>query len=149
MRAVVQRVARASVEVEGARVAEIGAGLLALIGVARGDDGRAAAELARKIVGLRVFEDDEGRMNLGLEEMGGSLCLVSQFTLLADVRKGRRPSFGEAAPPEQAERLFDRLVDEARALGVPVVTGRFRATMQVELVNQGPVTILIDTDKAF
>jgi D-tyrosyl-tRNA(Tyr) deacylase len=149
LRAVVQRVARASVYVEGARVAEMGAGLLALVGVARGDDEGAAAELARKIVGLRVFEDDEGRMNRGLAETGGALCLVSQFTLLADVRKGRRPSFGEAAPPEQAERLFEQLVSEARALGVPVVTGRFRTTMRVELVNQGPVTILIDTDKAF
>lgn len=127
----------------------MGAGLLALVGVAQGDDERAAAELAKKICTLRIFEDDAGKMNLSLEESGGTLGLVSQFTLLADARKGRRPSFGSAAPPERAEPLFEHLVAEARAIGVPVVTGRFRTRMQVSLVNEGPVTILLDTDRAF
>lgn len=127
----------------------MGAGLLALVGVAQGDDERAAAELAKKICTLRIFEDDAGKMNLSLEESGGTLGLVSQFTLLADARKGRRPSFGAAAPPERAEPLFEHLVAEARAIGVPVVTGRFRTMMQVSLVNEGPVTILLDTDRAF
>jgi len=146
---VVQRVSQASVDVGGERVAEMGPGLLVLVGVAQGDDERAAAELAKKICGLRIFEDDAGKMNLSLEESGGTLGLVSQFTLLADARKGRRPSFGAAAPPERAEPLFERVVAEARAIGVPVVTGRFRAMMQVSLVNEGPVTILLDTDRAF
>ena len=127
----------------------MGAGLLALVGVAQGDDERAAAELAKKICTLRIFEDDAGKMNLSLEESGGTLGLVSQFTLLADARKGRRPSFGAAAPPERAEPLFEHLVAEAKAIGVPVVTGRFRTMMQVSLVNEGPVTILLDTDRAF
>lgn len=145
----VQRVSQASVDVGGDRVAEMGPGLLALVGVAQGDDERAAAELAKKICGLRIFEDGAGKMNLSLEESGGTLGLVSQFTLLADARKGRRPSFGAAAPPERAEPLFERVVAEAKAIGVPVVTGRFRTRMQVSLVNEGPVTILLDTDRAF
>jgi D-tyrosyl-tRNA(Tyr) deacylase len=149
VRAVVQRVSRASVEVDEDRVAEIGVGLLVLVGVALEDDEAAAVELARKIVGLRIFEDDQGRMNRSVEDMGGALCLVSQFTLLADVRKGRRPSFGAAAEPERAQQLFDRLVQAARDLGIPVSTGRFGRLMEVELVNHGPVTILIDTAKAF
>ena len=127
----------------------MGAGLLVLVGVAEGDDERAAAELAKKICGLRIFEDDAGKMNLSLEETGGTLGLVSQFTLLADARKGRRPSFGAAAPPESAEPLFECVVAEAKSIGVPVVTGRFRAMMQVSLVNEGPVTILLDTDRTF
>ena len=110
---------------------------------------RAAADLAKKIAGLRIFEDAEGKMNLSLQETGGTLGLVSQFTLLADARKGRRPSFGEAAPPEVAEPLFERVVAEAQAIGVPVVTGRFRTMMQVSLVNEGPVTLLLDTDRTF
>lgn len=149
LRAVIQRVSSASIDVEGERVAEMGEGLLVLVGVARDDDEAAAADLARKIVGLRIFEDDTGKMNRSLSDTGGSLALVSQFTLLADTRKGRRPSFGEAAPPEQAEPLFACVVAEARRLGVPVVTGRFRAMMRVALVNEGPVTILVDTNKAF
>lgn len=149
MRAVVQRVSRASVDVADERVGAIEHGLLVLVGVAHGDDERVAEELARKIVGLRIFEDDEGRMNRSLEDTGGALCLVSQFTLLADVRKGRRPSFGDAAAPERAEPLFEHVVATARSLGVPVETGRFRAMMQVSLVNEGPVTLLIDTDKQF
>ena len=130
-------------------MADMGAGLLVLVGVAKGDDERAAADLAKKIAGLRIFEDAEGKMNLSLQDTGGTLGLVSQFTLLADARKGRRPSFGEAAPPEIAEPLFERVVAEARAIGVPVVTGRFRTRMQVSLVNEGPVTLLLDTDRTF
>ncbi len=149
MRAVVQRVSSASVDVEDERVAAMGEGLLVLVGVARGDEEGSAVELARKIVGLRVFEDAEGKMNRSLADTGGTLGLVSQFTLLADARKGRRPSFGDAAPPEQAEPLFERVVEEARALGVPIVTGRFRKMMKVSLVNEGPVTLLLDTDKVF
>lgn len=128
-------------------MADMGAGLLALVGVAKGDDERAAADLAKKIAGLRIFEDAEGKMNLSLQDTGGTLGLVSQFTLLADARKGRRPSFGEAAPPEVAEPLFERVVAEAQTIGVPVVTGRFRTRMQVSLVNEGPVTLLLDTDR--
>lgn len=149
MRAVVQRVSRARVDVGEERVAEMGAGLLVLVGVARSDDEVAAGELARKLVGLRLFEDDQGRMNRSLAETGGTLGLVSQFTLMADTRKGRRPSFADAAPPEQAEPLFARVVQEAEALGVPVVTGRFGAMMDVALVNVGPVTLLIDTERRF
>ena len=130
-------------------MADMGAGLLVLVGVAKGDDERAAADLAKKIAGLRIFEDAEGKMNLSLQETGGTLGLVSQFTLLADARKGRRPSFGEAAPPEVAEPLFERVVAEAQTIGVPVVTGRFRTMMQVSLVNEGPVTLLLDTDRTF
>jgi D-tyrosyl-tRNA(Tyr) deacylase len=121
------------------------AGLLALVGVAREDEPSDAEELARKLVHLRVFEDAHGRMNHSLCDTGGSLCVVSQFTLLGDTRKGRRPSFGEAAAPERAEPLLDALVERARALGVTVVTGRFRTNMQVRLVNDGPVTLWIDT----
>lgn len=124
-------------------------GLLALVGVARGDGLDEAAQLAEKLVHLRIFEDAEGRMNRSLLDTGGTLGVVSQFTLLGDARKGRRPAFLEAAPPEQAEPLVGALVAAAQELGAPVVTGRFRAQMDVELVNVGPVTILLDTDKAF
>lgn len=149
MRAVLQRVSGASVEVAGERISEMGEGLLVLVGVGTQDTERDADELARKIVGMRIFEDADGKMNLSLQDTGGTLGLVSQFTLWADVRKGRRPSFGDAAPPEIAQPLFDRVVDAAGALGVPVVTGRFRATMEVSLVNSGPVTILLDTERRF
>lgn len=149
MRAVVQRVRRARVDVEGACVAEMGEGLLALVGVGRDDEEEDARELARKIVELRIFEDAQGRMNRSLLECGGVLGLVSQFTLQADVRKGRRPSFGAAAAPEQAEPLFECVVAAARELGASVVTGRFGASMEVSLVNAGPVTILIDTERRF
>lgn len=149
MRAVAQRVQRARITVAGEIVGEMGAGLLALVGVGKADGPEAAVELARKLVHLRVFEDAEGRNNASLLETGGTLGVVSQFTLLGDARKGRRPSYFEAAPPEQAEPLVDAVAAEARGLGVPVVTGRFRAQMQVELVNAGPVTILIDTERRF
>lgn len=149
MRAVIQRVSSARVDVGDERVAEMGAGLLVLVGVGRRDSDRDGEELVRKITGLRIFEDDEGRMNRSLLDVGGTLGLVSQFTLWADVRKGRRPSFGDAAPPEVAEPLFERLCAAARALPVPVVTGRFGAMMNVSLVNAGPVTILLDTERVF
>ena len=149
MRAVVQRVRRACVRVDGAVVGEMGPGLLALVGVAASDDAAAADELARKLVHLRIFEDDAGRMNRSLLDTGGALGVVSQFTLYGDARKGRRPSFGAAAPPERAEPLIERVVAAARALGVTVVTGRFRAMMDVELTNEGPVTLLLDTDRTF
>ena len=149
MRAVAQRVRGASVRVEGEIVGEMGPGLLALVGVARGDGAAEAADLARKLVHLRVFEDEAGRMNRSLLETGGSLGVLSQFTLMGDARQGRRPSFTAAAPPEQAEPLVESLVATARALGVMVVTGRFRARMEVSLVNEGPVTILLDTARSF
>ena len=121
------------------------AGLLALVGVGHDDDRASAAELARRLVHLRIFPDDAGRMNRSLLDTGGTLCVVSQFTLMADTRKGRRPSFVAAAPGEVAEPLVAALVDHARTLGVPVVEGRFGADMQVTLVNDGPVTVWVDT----
>jgi D-tyrosyl-tRNA(Tyr) deacylase len=125
------------------------AGLLALVGVARGDGDADADALAEKLVHLRVFEDGDGRMNRSLLETGGALGVVSQFTLLGDCRKGRRPSWDGAATPEVAEPLIERLVRQARSLGVTVVTGRFQTTMEVELCNQGPVTLLLDTARLF
>ncbi|MCP5056147.1 MAG: D-tyrosyl-tRNA(Tyr) deacylase [bacterium] len=149
MRAVAQRVRRARVEVEGETVGEMQEGLLALVGVARGDGPSDARQLAAKLVNLRIFEDAEGRMNLSLLETGGCLGVVSQFTLLGDARKGRRPAFSDAAPPEQAEGLVEAVIAEARNLGTPVITGRFQAHMDVELLNEGPVTILLDTERRF
>jgi D-tyrosyl-tRNA(Tyr) deacylase len=149
MRAVVQRVSRARVVVDGQTVGEIGAGLLALIGVA-GDDGPAdVTYVAGKIRELRVFEDESGKMNRALADIGGSALAVSQFTLYGDARKGRRPSFDRAAPAETGRLLFDAVVAELRASGVAVETGTYRAHMQVELVNDGPVTVLIDSRKEF
>ena len=149
MRAVAQRVSRASIEVGGERVGEMGPGLLALIGVARGDATDDARKLADKLVHLRVFSDSEGKMNLSLLDTEGTLGIVSQFTLLGSCRKGRRPSYGDAAEPEEAERLIELLIAEAEQLGAPVATGRFRAMMQVELVNDGPVTLILDTGDLF
>jgi D-tyrosyl-tRNA(Tyr) deacylase len=149
MRAVVQRVERARVTVAGETVAEMEAGLLALVGVGHEDGAPDVDALARKLAHLRVFEDESGQMNRSLLDTGGALGVVSQFTLLADCRKGRRPSFGPAAPAEIAEPLVAGVVDAARALGVRVVTGRFGASMAVELVNDGPVTLLLDTRNAF
>ena len=149
MRAVVQRVRCARVRVGEETVAEMAAGLLALVGVARGDGPAQAEEMARKLVHLRVLPDESGRMNRSLLEAGGTLAIVSQFTLLGDTREGRRPSWTQAAPPEQAEPLVAAVAEASRRLGAPVVTGRFRAEMEVELVNAGPVTLLIDTEKRF
>ena len=149
MRAVVQRVHSARIRVESECVGEMGEGLLALVGVGRNDTEEQAEDLARKLVHLRVFKDEAERMNRSLIETGGQLGVVSQFTLYGDVRRGRRPSYTDAAPPQQAEPLIRAVVDAATAAGVSVITGRFRAMMDVELVNAGPVTILIDTERAF
>lgn len=145
----VQRVARAEVSVAGETLARMESGLLALVGVGHEDGDAQADELARRLVGLRVFEDDAGKMNRSLLEVGGTLGVVSQFTLMGDARQGRRPSFAAAARPEQAEPLVARVAEAARALGAPVVTGRFGARMEVALVNAGPVTLLLDTEKRF
>jgi D-tyrosyl-tRNA(Tyr) deacylase len=145
VRAVVQRVLSARVRVGDEIVSEMAAGLLALVGVGRGDAAADAAALARRLVHLRVFEDADGRMNRALLETGGTLGIVSQFTLYGDTRRGNRPSFADAAPPEQAEPLIEAVVEQVRAAGVPVVTGRFRAHMEVAIVNDGPVTLWLDT----
>jgi D-aminoacyl-tRNA deacylase len=145
MRAVVQRVSRASVRVAGETIGAIEGGLCVLVGVGRGDEPADAALLAEKIVNLRIFEDDAGKMNLDLMATGGALLAISQFTLFGDVRKGRRPSFTEALEPAAAAALFESFCEACRKLGARVETGRFRAEMAVELINDGPVTILIDT----
>ena len=149
MRAVAQRVREAAVRVGGEEIARMREGLLALVGVAVDDTPEDAAELARKLVGLRVFPDAEGRMNRSLLDTGGTLGVVSQFTLLGDARQGRRPSYARAAPAERAAPLLEAVLGAAREAGVPVVTGRFQATMDVSLVNVGPVTILLDTRREF
>jgi D-tyrosyl-tRNA(Tyr) deacylase len=145
MRACIQRVSRAQVTVAGQLTGRIDRGLLVLLGVAKDDADAQARQLAEKTAGLRIFEDPDGKMNLALADVAGSMLVVSQFTLLADCRKGRRPSFTDAAGPEQAERLYRVFCDHVAALGIPVATGRFREHMEVELVNDGPVTIWIDT----
>jgi D-tyrosyl-tRNA(Tyr) deacylase len=149
MRAVVQRVSRAEVRVDGEVVGRISQGLCVLVGVGKNDDDAAAATLADKVSGLRIFEDADGKMNLALHETGGALLAVSQFTLFGDVRKGRRPGFADAMEPVQAARLFELFCAECRKRGLAVETGRFRAHMEVDLVNDGPVTILVDTERAF
>ena len=149
MRAVLQRVTSARVRVDGAIVGEIGRGLLVLLGVSRADTATDVAAMAAKITTLRVFPDDAGKMNLAVGDVGGGVLIVSQFTLLGDCRGGRRPSYIEAAAPEQANALYEAVVAAVRATGLPVATGVFRADMAVELVNDGPVTLLIDTTKAF
>jgi len=149
MRAVIQRVSRARVQVDGQTTGEIGQGLLILLGVGQGDTPREADSLLDKILNLRIFEDAGGKMNLSLLETGGQLMVISQFTLYADCRKGRRPSFTGAAPPGEAQRLYDYFVDAARDRGLQVATGIFQALMEVELVNFGPVTILLDSSKNF
>ena len=149
MKALLQRVSRASVSVAGEVVGKIGQGLVVFVGVATGDTERDARYLAQKTVNLRVFSDDVGRFNLSALDIKGELLVVSQFTLLADARKGRRPSFIEAAPPAQAEELFECFVEEARATGLKVETGRFQQYMQVEIHNDGPVTIMLDSREKF
>ena len=145
----VQRVTRASVKVAGEVVGEIGPGLLVLVGVAQDDAEADADYLAEKIAGLRVFEDSAGKMNLAASEAGAAVLAVSQFTLLGDVRRGKRPSFDAAARPEQALALYQRLVERIRAAGLRCETGRFQEMIEVELVNDGPVTILVDSKKGF
>ena len=149
MRAVLQRVTRATVRVDGQIVGEIGVGWLVLLGVAKGDGESDADRLADKVVHLRAFEDDAGKMNHSVAEAGGSVLVVSQFTLLGDCRTGRRPSFIQAAEPAEANRLYERFAEAVAAAGLPVARGVFRADMQVELVNDGPVTLLLDSRKAF
>jgi D-tyrosyl-tRNA(Tyr) deacylase len=145
MKACIQRVSSANVVVAGETVGEIGRGLLVLLGVAAEDNDEDLRWMVDKVVGLRIFNDADGKMNLALSDVGGELLVVSQFTLLGDCRKGRRPSFIAAAPPEKAERMYEEFVAAARQLGVRVATGRFRAHMEVELVNDGPVTLVIDS----
>ncbi|HSA93490.1 MAG TPA: D-aminoacyl-tRNA deacylase [Terriglobales bacterium] len=147
MRAVVQRVKQASVAVNGEVVGSIGAGLLVFVGVAREDTEAAADYLADKVAGLRVFEDGEGKMNRAVGESGGAVLVVSQFTLYGDVRRGKRPSFDRAAPPAEARRLYEYFVERLRAFGLRCETGRFQEMMDVTLVNDGPVTILLDSEK--
>jgi len=149
MRAVVQRVSQARVEVDGNAVGAIDCGFLVLLGVANDDSPADAAYLAEKTAGLRVFEDAAGKMNLALADVGGAVLVVSQFTLLADCRKGRRPGFTDAAPLDLADDLYGEYVAALRARGLTVATGIFRAEMQVHLVNDGPVTLLLDSRKAF
>lgn len=149
MRAVVQRVSRCRVTVSGEVTGEIGLGLLVLLGVGTNDTRAEADYLAEKIIGLRIFEDAGGKMNLPVAEVSGALLVVSQFTLYGDVRRGKRPSFDAAAPPRQARELYEHFVEKIRASGLRCETGRFQEMMQVELVNGGPVTILLDSAKAF
>ena len=149
MRAVIQRVSRASVTVDGKIVGQISKGLLVLLGVEQGDDEAAADYLADKTAGLRIFEDADGKMNLACADVGGAILVVSQFTLYGDVRKGKRPSFDRAARPEQAKRLYEYFVSRIRAAGLKCETGTFQAMMAVELINDGPVTILLDSERQF
>ena len=149
MRAVVQRVSRAKVTVNGWIAGEIGMGLLVLLGVGRDDSESDVNYIAEKIAGLRIFEDADGKMNRSVLDEGGSVLAVSQFTLYGDVRRGKRPSFDDAAPPEPARRLYELFVERIRAVGLRCETGRFQEMMQVELVNEGPVTILLDSGKQF
>ena len=149
MKALLQRVTGASVSVAGEVVGRIGRGLVVFVGVANGDAEKDAQYLVEKTVNLRIFADEEGRFNLSALDIKGELLVVSQFTLLADTRKGRRPSFIEAAPPAQAEQLFDQFVEQARTTGLRVETGRFQQYMQVEISNDGPVTILLDSREKF
>lgn len=149
MRAVVQRVRHASVQVAGEMVGGIGPGLLVLLGVGRTDTEKDAAYLADKIINLRVFADEADKMNLSVRETGGAILVVSQFTLHGDCRKGRRPSYNDAAPPPLAENLYEYFVTTLRGLGAKVATGRFQAMMEVKLLNDGPVTILLDSEKFF
>lgn len=149
MRACVQRVSQCSVTVDGQVVGQIGRGLLVLLGVTHDDTQADVDYLAEKTTGLRIFEDDAGKMNRSVTDIGGAVLVVSQFTLWGDCRRGKRPSFTDAAAPELAERLYDEFVAAVRRLGVPVATGKFRAHMDVALINDGPVTLLLDSRKAF
>jgi D-tyrosyl-tRNA(Tyr) deacylase len=149
MRVVIQRVSTARVIIDGNEHSRIGSGLLVLVGVEKEDTPEDAGMLARRIVELRIFEDEAGKMNRSIAETGGQILAVSQFTLLGDCRKGRRPSFDPAAPPDVARTLYEQFVSEIDALGIPVATGVFQAMMNVELTNQGPVTFILDSRKRF
>ncbi|WP_022664478.1 D-aminoacyl-tRNA deacylase [Desulfospira joergensenii] len=145
MKAVVQRVTRAGVDVDGEKISEIGNGLLVLLGAQKGDTQKDADFLADKIVNLRIFEDDRGKMNLSLKDVGGELLVVSQFTLLGDCRKGRRPSFTQAEAPDRAKDLYEYFMEQTQKTGIPTSPGKFQALMRVSLVNHGPVTLILDT----
>src|SRR5437667_12747247 len=147
MRAVIQRVSTARVIIEGKEYSRIGAGILVLLGVEKQDNLEDAEVLARRIIELRIFKDEAGKMNRAITDVGGQILVVSQFTLLGDCRKGRRPSFDPAAPPEVARTLYERFVDEIDALGIAIATGVFQATMNIELMNQGPVTFILESRK--
>ncbi len=147
MRAVIQRVSEATVKVNGEIAGRIGAGQVVLLGISRNDTEADAAYLARKVAGLRIFDDNDGKMNCTLQDVGGAILVVSQFTLYGDVSKGSRPSFTEAAPAEGARHLYDRFIDHLRKSGIPVETGIFKANMKVSLINDGPVTILCESVK--
>jgi D-tyrosyl-tRNA(Tyr) deacylase len=149
MRAVLQRVDWAAVKVAKVEIARIGKGILALVGLSRDDSAEEMEWIARKIAELRVFDDSEGKLNLSLQDIGGQLLLVSQFTLYGDCRKGRRPSYSEAAPPAEAEKMYQQFVEIARRFVPDVQTGRFQAMMDVSLVNSGPVTLILDSRKTF
>ena len=149
MKVLLQRVIGASVSIADEEVGRIGRGLVVFVGVANGDTEKDVQYLVQKMVGLRIFADEEGRFNLSVLDTKGELLVVSQFTLLADTKKGRRPSFVEAAPPEQAEALFEQFVEQARTTGLKVETGRFQQYMQVEIKNDGPVTIMLDSREKF
>jgi D-aminoacyl-tRNA deacylase len=149
MRAVVQRVHRASVEVEGLTVGEIGPGLVVFVGIGREDNQSDADYMASKVAGLRIFEDEAGLMNLSVQESGGSVLSISQFTLYGDCRKGRRPGFSSAAPPEEAEKLYDYFCERLSLEGLTAATGRFQAEMRILVDNDGPVTMLLDSKRNF
>ena len=149
MRAVVQLVKKASVTVNSSVISAIGPGLLVLLGIQKNDTDADAKLLAEKIAYLRIFPDQGKLMNLSVADVGGQILVVSQFTLYGDCRKGRRPSYSNAAPPEQAEKLYELFIRETAKLGIPIASGRFQALMEVELINQGPVTLLLDTAKSF
>jgi D-tyrosyl-tRNA(Tyr) deacylase len=149
MRAVVQRVSEAAVRVDGAVAAQIGAGLVVLLGVGKGDSDSDAEYLAEKVAHLRILDDDAGQMNRSVLDTAGQVLVVSQFTLYGDVRRGRRPGWSDAAPPEEARRLYEQFVTALRGAGITVETGVFRATMRVALVNEGPVTLLLDSRRLF
>ncbi len=149
MKVLLQRVTGGSVSIDGEVVGKIGQGLVAFVGVADGDTEKDIEYLVPKMTGLRIFSDEEGRFNLSVMDIGGELLLVSQFTLLADTRKGRRPGFSRAAPPEQAKKLFEQFVERSRDTGLKVETGRFQEYMQIEIHNDGPVTIMLDSRDKF
>lgn len=149
MRAVVQRVKESKVEVDGKVIGSIGSGLLVLLGVGKEDDEKDVKYLVEKILNLRIFDDESGKMNLSLLDVKGELLVVSQFTLYGDCRRGRRPSYSESAPPENAKKLYEKFVEFSKNYGIKVETGEFGANMQVSLVNDGPVTLLLDSKKVF
>jgi len=149
MRAVIQRVRRCRVTVESCTTSEIGSGLLVLLGVGKSDTEAAADYLVEKVLGLRIFEDDTEKMNLSVQDKKGEVLIISEFTLYGDTRRGKRPSFDAAARPEEARRLYEYFVEKIRATGLRCETGQFQAVMEIELVNSGPVTILLDSDKTF